>query len=162
MKNVKKILRTGVCLLLVIFMMLSVSMMCYAQTTSDDATETPQKGILHVNISIGEDTIVKFHTCAETDDGSFLMVTFDGETYKISENKKGVFSFISVTPQNFNDVISAKMYNKDGNQLGGEKVFSVQSYLETLLGYTYGDEGCTCGCESKLQHTALQELVVNI
>ena len=99
--NPRKLLwRGALAMILVLSMLVSASVMCFAQTTaSDEANENETVGITGVNISLSDSIVVKFHTTAITNDGSMLKVIFKGDTYEISENEDGVFSFAYVTPQ---------------------------------------------------------------
>ena len=155
----KLLWRGALAVILAVSMLVSASVMCFAQTTaSDEANENETVGITGVNISLSESIVVKFHTTAITDDGSKLKVTFRGDTYEISENENGVFSFVYVTPQYMGEELVATMYDAKGAKVGEEKKLSVKSNLEDLLKLSYEESGCG----SELQYQAMRELCVNI
>ena len=153
----KHILRAGLAVILVLSMLVSASVMCFAEET-DTSTETVVKvGIKGKNVSLGEDIIVKFYTDSTTGDGSKLSVVFNGETFEITENKDGVFEFIGVTPQKLGDEMTATLYGADGTQIGDAATLSVKSYLDELLALSYEDSGL-----SQLKYQAMRELCVNM
>ena len=152
----KHILRAGLAVILVLSMLVSASVMCFAEET-DTSTETVVKvGIKDKSVSLGENIIVKFHTDSTTGDGSKLSVSFNGETFEITENKDGVFEFIGVTPQKLGDEMTATLYGADGAQIGDAATLSVKSYLDELLALTP-----ECGMP-KLKYQAMRELCVNM
>lgn len=157
----KSLLRGAISVLLVLAMMGAAAVGCFAETTtaSEEAT-----GITGVNISVGEDITVKFHTTAETNDGSRLEISYNGVTYTLKENVEGEFSFVYVTPQRFNDEMTVTMYDsaEGGNQVGDTKTVSVKSYLTDMLAYDRVDGVCKCKCTSDLKHEATQELCVDL
>ncbi|MBO5203267.1 MAG: hypothetical protein J6B72_01480 [Clostridia bacterium] len=162
--NPRKLLwRGALAMILVLSMLVSASVMCFAQTTaSDEANENETVEITGVNISLSDSIVVKFHTTAITDDGSMLKVIFKGDTYEISENEDGVFSFAYVTPQYMGEELAVTLCDANGNEIGEEKKVSVKSYLMDMLAYERTDGTCVCACESDLQHAAVQELCVNM
>ena len=153
----KHILRAGLAVILVLSMLVSASVMCFAEET-DTSTETVVKvGIKGKNVSLGEDIIVKFYTDSTTGDGSKLSVAFNGETFEITENQDGVFEFIGVTPQKLGDEMTATLYGADGTQIGDAATLSVKSYLDELLALSYEDSGL-----SQLKYQAMRELCINM
>lgn len=158
----KHILRAGLAVILVLSMLVSASVMCFAEET-DTSTETVVKvGIKDMDVSLGEDIMVRFYTDSTTDDGSKLVVAFDGKEYEITqsqyvENKGNAFMFIGVTPQKLGDEMTATLYGADGVQIGETKTVSVKSYLEGLLALSYEDSGL-----SQLKYQAMRELCVNM
>ena len=157
----KHILRAGLAVILVLSMLVSASVMCFAET--DTTTEMVEKvGIKDMDVSLGEDIMVRFYTDSTTDDGSKLVVAFDGKEYEITqsqyvENKGNAFMFIGVTPQKLGDEMTATLYGADGVQIGETKTVSVKSYLERLLALSYEDSGL-----SQLKYQAMRELCVNM
>ena len=160
MKTCKTLGRISISVLLALVMLVSSFVGMITISAEETETEAPASGIIGKSVSLSEDIIVNFKTTAETGDGSKVKVTFNEKEFEITQNTKGVFQFVNVTPQNLGDEIKAQMYNEDGTTAGEEVTFSVQSYLEDFVNRDYGHELCTC--ESKLQHTALQELCVNM
>ena len=160
MKTCKTLGRISISVLLALVMLVSSFVGMITISAEETETEAPASGITGISVSLENDIIVNFKTTAETDDGSKVKVTFNEKEFEITQNTKGVFQFVNVTPQNMGDLITAQMYDKDGTTVVDEETFSVQSYLETLLSYEFGGEYCTC--KSKLQHTALHELCVNM
>ena len=162
--NPRKLLwRGALATILVLSMLVSASVMCFAQTTaSEEANENETVEITGVNISLSDSIVVKFHTTAITNDGSMLKVIFKGDTYEISENEDGVFSFAYVTPQYMGEELAVTPCDANGNEIGEEKKVSVKSYLMGMLAYERTDGTCVCACESDLQHAAVQELCVNM
>lgn len=158
----KHILRAGLAVILVLSMLVSASVMCFAEET-DTSTETVVKvGIKDMDVSLGEDIMVRFYTDSTTDDDSKLVVAFDGKEYEITqsqyvENKGNAFMFIGVTPQKLGDEMTATLYGADGVQIGETKTVSVKSYLEGLLALSYEDSGL-----SQLKYQAMRELCVNM
>lgn len=120
--------------------------------------DAAEEGISNVNITLSEDVVVNFHTNATMGDGTKVVVSFNGETKELVAHVDGVFSFSGVTPQHFNDEMTATMYKADGTQIGAAKTLSVQSYLENCLTLEYEDSGCA----SQLQYTAMKELAVDL
>ena len=165
-RTISKTFRSLLSMILILSMLIATPVYVFAEDTTETSDTEAPLGIKGINVSLGEDIVVKFYTSAQSDDGSYLTVNFNGveENLTVFEmsGDEGVFSYLGVTPQNLNDEISATMYNASNAQVGETKTFSVQSYLETLLSFNYGEEGCACGCASKLKHTALQELAVNM
>ena len=159
MKKCMTLGRISVSVLLALVMLVSSFVGMITISAEETETETSASGIIGISVSLEEDIIVNFKTTAEADDGSSVKLTFNGKDYELTAHASDTFSFVNVTPQNMGDLITARMY-KDGDAVGDEKTFSVQSYLETLLSYEFGSEFCTC--KSKLQHTALHELCVNM
>lgn len=147
----KAILRCVLAVLLTVALLGAVAVLAFAEDSATGEIET-------VSVSLGEDIIVKFRTTAGTGDGSRVVVVFNGETTEITENVNGVFAYAGVTPQHFNDELTATLYNAEGTQLGEAKTFSVQSYLEGLLKLEYGESGC----KSTLQYDAMKELAVDL
>ena len=147
----KAILRCVLAVLLTVALLGAVAVLAFAEDSATGEIET-------VSVSLGEDIIVKFRTTAGTGDGSKVVVVFNGETTEITENVNGVFAYAGVTPQHFNDELTATLYNAEGTQLGEAKTFSVQSYLEGLLKLEYGESGC----KSALQYDAMKELAVDL
>lgn len=160
MKTCKTLGRISISVLLALVMLVSSFVGMITISAEETETEASASGITGISVSLSEDIIVNFKTTAETGDGSKVKVTFNEKEFEITQNTKGVFQFVNVTPQNMGDLITAQMYDKDGTTVVDEETFSVQSYLETLLSYEFGSEYCTC--KSKLQHTALHELCVNM
>ena len=143
--------------LLVASLLAPTALVCFASdATSAEpaAVAETETGITDVSVSLSEDIIVKFYTVG----GTKLNVEFNGENYEINESEDGVFSFLKVTPQNFNDEMTATLYDAKGVQLGEVKSFSVQSYLEELLELSYENSGC----KTQLQYAAMKELAVDL
>ena len=149
-KGLFKVLAVAAALLLIIGL---TSVICFA---ADDAPSS--EGITKVSLSLDESITVKLRTNLSDYEGSKIVIIFEGQKYELTKNYGGVFTFTGVTPQNMNGTITAKMYSKDGAQIGDEVKFSVRSYLEALLGLSYEESGCT----SELQYTAMKELAVNM
>ena len=161
MKTCKTLGRISISVLLALVMLVSSFVGMITISAEETETEASASGITGISVSLSEDIIVNFKTTAETGDGSKVKVTFNEKEFEITQNTKGVFQFVNVTPQNLGDEIKAQMYNEDGTTADEEEVtFSVQSYLEGFVNREYGHE--LCKCTSKLQHTALQELCVNM
>lgn len=157
----KHILRAGLAVILVLSMLVSASVMCFAET--DTSTETVVKvGIKGKDVSLGEDIRVRFYTDSTTDDGSKLVVKFNDEEYEITqsqyvENRGNAFIFVGVTPQKLGDEMTATLYDADGTQIGDAVTLSVKSYIEELLAKSLEDSGM-----SKLKYQAMRELCVNM
>ena len=123
------------------------------------ASAQPILGILGANVSLQSDIIIKFHTDATTGDGTKLSVDFNGKTTEITSNIDGVFAFSGVTPQSFNDEMTATLYAADGTtQIGESKKYSVQDYLENLLLLDFEMSGCA----TEMQYKAMQRLAVDM
>ena len=157
----KHILRAGLAVILVLSMLVSASVMCFAET--DTTTETVEKvGIKKKGVSLGEDIIVKFYTDSTTGDGSKLVVKFNDEEYEVTESyyvedEGNAFDFVGVTPQKLGDEMTATLYNEAGAQIGDAVTLSVKSYIEELLAKSLEASGL-----SQLKYQAMRELCVNM
>ncbi len=120
--------------------------------TADAATN----GITDMNVSLGEDIVVKYYTDATADDCSYLEVVFNGETFKIEEHVDGVFAFNGVAPQQMGDVMEATLKASDGTAIGETKQQSVKSYLEAILALSQEDG------QNPMQYAAMKELAVDL
>lgn len=160
MKTCKTLGRISISVLLALVMLVSSFVGMITISAEETETEASAGGITGISVSLENDIIVNFKADAGTGDSSKVKVTFNEKEFEITQNTQGVFQFVNVTPQNLGDEIKAQMYNEDGTTAGKEVTFSVQSYLEGFVNREYRDE--LCKCTSKLQHTALQELCVNM
>ncbi|MBQ8331924.1 MAG: hypothetical protein IJX94_05455 [Clostridia bacterium] len=146
----KTLWRSILALMLVVSMLASASVMCFASTTATQATE----GITDVSISLSEDIVVKFYT----NGGAYLVVVINGKETVLETSEDGVFQFVGVTPRDLNDTMSATLYDANDEVVGETKEISVKTYLETLLSLDYENSGCA----SQLQYQAMKELAVNL
>ena len=101
------------------------------------AEETVSSGITSVSISLDDTIAVRLHTSAVKDDGSKVIVTYNGTETVLEEHTRGVFVFAGISPQNFADELTAALYASDGTLIGESITFSVRSYLEALLSLSY-------------------------
>ena len=148
----KSLLRALIILLTAIVVMGFITVPGFAQE------ETVNPGITSVSISLGDTVAVRLHTSAVKDDGSKLVVAYNGTETVLTNHTRGVFVFTGITPQNFADELTATLYSGDGTKIGDSTSFSVRSYLENLLNLSYEKSGC----DSKLQYAAMKELAVNM
>ncbi|MBR1891579.1 MAG: hypothetical protein IJ811_03680, partial [Clostridia bacterium] len=109
-----------------------------------------------MNVSLGEDIIVKFHTTAVKGDGSYMKVSFNGNEYEMT-TEDGVFRFNGVAPQLLGKEYVATLYDAEGAVIGSASG-SVKNYLTDLLGKTYEQSGCA----DALQYAAMRELCVDL
>ena len=122
------------------------------------AEETVSSGITSVSISLDDTIAVRLHTSAVKDDGSKVIVTYNGTETVLEEHTRGVFVFAGISPQNFADELTAALYASDGTLIGESITFSVRSYLEALLSLNYENSGCI----NAVQYAAMKELAVNM
>ena len=115
-------------------------------------------GIDSVSLSLDDSITVRLHTSAQDDDGSKVVVEYNGNKYDLTNSKNGVFFFAAVTPQKLNSEIKATMYSKDGEIIGDTVIFNTREYLEHLLELSYEESGC----KTNVNYIAMRELAVNM
>ncbi|MBR7099454.1 MAG: hypothetical protein IKC59_08565 [Clostridia bacterium] len=156
--NRKGLSRAILALILVFSMLMSASMMCFAETqaTTDEAAAAETvTGITNVSVSLNEGIVVKFYTNA----GIKLAVEFNGQTTELTDDDGDfIYEFGGVTPQKMNDTITATLYDGNGETVGDVKTLTVKSYVTKLLSLDYENSGC----KSTLQYEAMRELAVNM
>ena len=151
----KRLSRAILALTLVFSMLMSASLMCFAETEATSEDGTTVTGITNVSVSLSEGIIVKFYTNA----GTKISVAFGGETTDLTDDDADyVYEFVGVTPQKLNDTITATLYDDNDEQVGEAKTLTVKSYLTKLLSLDHENSGC----KSTLQYEAMRELAVNM